>query len=1222
MAVDSNFSSLFHNLKLEDPYLPPKPWESIPSESGLPHSHPSDSNPSDSLYDPSTVSEVNLVRLAINALQGVEASLYTIEKLSESFCTNSADRTCHGIPSLWYRSSSTNALGKILKSIGRSGFIAFLIRRFVDYFRGNVGEIGSEGELNTCRSGSLVNQAFAVAVEKVLEGFICGLDTLYASVQLRRSPNGLDTSVGNSGMGFLTSVAHSEITFMEVYLHTRELRTQIEAIGNICSFENVARAFSTSSLEDLTDKAVKSFHTFPKGADLLSYLYTQLRDSDPAHRAVLKYLFTRSCEPYYGFIKSWIYEAKIDDPYKEFIVEYDYSPTYSHGGHNFCNTAWLSSIRVREGVSIPCFLENFSRPLIRAGQQLQVLIRLLELCNCIRAGAQAYEDILPCWGGSLSTSVSTPLTFSTRKVEELVLMRENMYRHMQEKLLLLVARLDNGYRPISSNLMPCDSREAATTPLSCSMDKSAINVIDDNKYLDRVLGSHRSETSSAVDDISYQVDPFESSSDCSSWESSEEQNDNEKAIKTNDSVVKSEIRSSSASGYFKTISNANTLLDPSQCQKQSTLECVSCTNIEAIDPIEKNGDHPEETNGSHPSGHFRSVNATWCRFSENRYDDDYNHVHSWPLGGLYKNPFSNDRGLSCDSKSLFINSNLQAPDISEEVLVGKVSMLGEQSISDDSFPHQTREDLDFRNHTLSTLHIATSWKLKYNCKVFTMNPMLTKNVWCHTIDTSRDRSSVDYKQSCLSYFDFSSVEDPRMVFSGKLVAGPERGFQSHFHLLSDCAVPSIKAANKCYVEEKPDQPHTHVDHIVNSKEENSLTSTSGGGRWESSLSYLNKRVVHSGGDDKESSASGFDVPLDVIIDKSILQDIVLQYEYISNFTIKLLEDGFDLQAHLLALRRYHFMEFADWADLFIMSLWRHKYRVTEASEKISEIQGFLDLAVQRSSCEGDPYKERLYLHMKDLEKFPISVPATGVHAFDFIALGYKVDWPVSIILTSSALNIYSDIFSFLIHVKLAVFSLTDVWCTVKDLVSLISRNHHSGLNEKDKNCVNILMRMRLQINHFVSTLQQYVQSQLSHVSWCKFLHSLKHQVKDMFDLESVHMAYLADSLHICFLSDETRQIAGIIDNILQCALDFRSCFTTGSWDVGNGSSDSSKVLGRLNLYQVRNIKSTFEKNLKELYHCYLKSPKHGEFSLCRFWGYLNYNDYYSGVINNGPRHYA
>jgi gamma-tubulin complex component 6 len=33
--------------------------------------------------------------------------------------------------------------------------------------------------------------------------------------------------------------------------------------------------------------------------------------------------------------------------------------------------------------------------------------------------------------------------------------------------------------------------------------------------------------------------------------------------------------------------------------------------------------------------------------------------------------------------------------------------------------------------------------------------------------------------------------------------------------------------------------------------------------------------------------------------------------------MKLLEEGFDLCAHLLALRRYHFMEISDWADSFI-----------------------------------------------------------------------------------------------------------------------------------------------------------------------------------------------------------------------------------------------------------------------------------------------------------------
>jgi len=45
-----------------------------------------------------------------------------------------------------------------------------------------------------------------------------------------------------------------------------------------------------------------------------------------------------------------------------------------------------------------------------------------------------------------------------------------------------------------------------------------------------------------------------------------------------------------------------------------------------------------------------------------------------------------------------------------------------------------------------------------------------------------------------------------------------------------------------------------------------------------------------------------------------------RYKYVSNFAIKLLKEGFDLHEHLVALRRYHFMEQADWADSFIMSL--------------------------------------------------------------------------------------------------------------------------------------------------------------------------------------------------------------------------------------------------------------------------------------------------------------
>jgi len=39
-----------------------------------------------------------------------------------------------------------------------------------------------------------------------------------------------------------------------------------------------------------------------------------------------------------------------------------------------------------------------------------------------------------------------------------------------------------------------------------------------------------------------------------------------------------------------------------------------------------------------------------------------------------------------------------------------------------------------------------------------------------------------------------------------------------------------------------------------------------------------------------------------------------------------------------------------------------------------------------------------------------------------------------------------------------------------------------------------LLCARHQVNHFVTALQQYVHSELSHVSWSKFLHSLKNKV--------------------------------------------------------------------------------------------------------------------------------
>jgi len=218
------------------------------------------------------------------AMQGVESALISIEKLSAAFVSEPADRTFHRIPSLWTRASSTHALGNILSSIGCSGSRVFLLLKFVDYYtnfrscENSTSKDGSELQDEKRPSYSLVNQAFAVAVGKVLEGYMCALDTLYASVGFRRRISRND-GAPSSLVGCLTSVVHSEITLLELYLHTKDLRTQIEALANICNLHDVKLSLSVSSVEDSIAKAALEFRNFHRGGDLLTYLYKQLQVS-------------------------------------------------------------------------------------------------------------------------------------------------------------------------------------------------------------------------------------------------------------------------------------------------------------------------------------------------------------------------------------------------------------------------------------------------------------------------------------------------------------------------------------------------------------------------------------------------------------------------------------------------------------------------------------------------------------------------------------------------------------------------------------------------------------------------------------------------------------------------------------------------------------------------------------------------------------------------------
>lgn len=1221
MAVDTNLVSLFEKLKLEDPYVTPTTWESIPSESGgLSSSSDINNNRSSHVqYSTSAVSESSLVRLALDSLQGVESALISIQKLSVVFCFDSADRSFHHIPNLWTRTSSTLALGNLLKSIGHFGCIIFLLHKFVNHFT-CLGLDGNEDEVQKYDAGdgvgcrmknhTLVNQAFAVSVAKILDGYTSALNTLYASVNLRRRMKA-------KGGGCFTSVGHGEMTLLEAYLHSAGLRTQMDVLGNICNMSDLALGYSELSLEEISAKAFLEFNNFPRSGALLTFLYTQLKVANPAHCALLKFLFLRSWEPYCGFIRSWIFEGSITDPFNEFIVEnVKEQPDHELGNTGISNDFPLTSVRVRKGV-LPSFLEDCLLPLFRAGQQLQIIMKLLEFCNTFGQFNGIHEEFLPGIHGFSSEfpSFRSSLLFEKGAIETMVVSRNSYYQRMLENIDNVFTKSEFRFREISLQGMQLryanHARNLNSPVVFSTSDNLETRSIETG---DQTLPHNNMEAEISTDNDFFCTEDLLESSECSWEDNSEEHRDFDLSSNAPGNDVGLEP------GYLSALS----FIDDGFLQKQKfPQDETSCpaeyVSYETCKRMEISCFSTDVSNSERAACEssllYRSEEKSMLQSLDNQITNSCQNT-SWLPDCFPGNPLNNDRR---SSKTTWLHAVEIEPEISScrfgVQLHDNVDSGGSVLPQNPSLPeaYQKGQHSNGARTFLSSTSLP-SWQLKHHSNFFSMNPILTKN----SLNPKRESEQMCSRDSREPYpfFDFTSIKDPCEAYIEKFAASSRDQLGAGDSVLTSTAATSAILTSRQYnlkdfsdenLENTTEPCHTcsPVSSKVHYEKVSSLENAAGGSGWERLLANSSKISCTTVRYPKTSLVTVLEMPLDHIIRKCLLEEILLQYKYLSKLTIKLLQEGFSLQEHLLALRRYHFMELADWAHLFVISLQHHKWYSLEAEKRISEIQGILELSVQRSSCEGDPYKDRLYVYVKGSNMTNISVSARGtfygIYSFDFLGLGYRVDWPLNIILSPEALRIYSDIFSFLMQVKLAVFSLSDVWRSLKDLSQLNKKNQRFVFDNAEPKQLSILIETRHQLNHFVSTLQQYVQSQLSHVSWCRFMHSLKDKVKDMMDLHSAHMAYLNDSLHICFLSEETQHIASIIRSILQSAVDFRSRL----------KGDISQVL---------HMRKSFSKNIKELYLCYLKSPKHGEFGLSSFWEHLNYNDHYSDVIGKQMGH--
>ncbi|KAJ8450525.1 hypothetical protein Cgig2_020162 [Carnegiea gigantea] len=175
-----------------------------------------------------------------------------------------------------------------------------------------------------------------------------------------------------------------------------------------------------------------------------------------------------------------------------------------------------------------------------------------------------------------------------------------------------------------------------------------------------------------------------------------------------------------------------------------------------------------------------------------------------------------------------------------------------------------------------------------------------------------------------------------------------------------------------------------------------------------------------------------------------LECIKAAYDFASGELLNLIREKYDLMGKLRSIKHYLLLDQGDFLVHF-MDIAREE--LTKKAEDISveKLQSLLDLALRSTAAAADPCHEdltccversTLLKRLSTLKDFEISKtisanndleePAsiTGLETF---SLSYKVQWPLSLVLSRKALTKYQLIFRFLFHCKHVSRQLCGAW---------------------------------------------------------------------------------------------------------------------------------------------------------------------------------------------------
>ncbi|XP_016067182.1 PREDICTED: gamma-tubulin complex component 6 isoform X2 [Miniopterus natalensis] len=284
------------------------------------------------------------------------------------------------------------------------------------------------------------------------------------------------------------------------------------------------------------------------------------------------------------------------------------------------------------------------------------------------------------------------------------------------------------------------------------------------------------------------------------------------------------------------------------------------------------------------------------------------------------------------------------------------------------------------------------------------------------------------------------------------------------------------------------------------------------------------------------------LPLPVLMKHSVTAPLAAHVSLVNRAAVDYFFVELQLQAHFEALRHFLLMEDGEFAQSLSDLLFEKLGAGQTPGELLNPLvlNAVLRKALQFSLHGDSPLAANLSFALKFLpEAFVPNAP----DVLSCLELRYKVDWPLNIVITESCLSRYSGIFSFLLQLKLMMWTLKDV-CFHLKRTALVSPAAGSVQFRQ-------LQLFKHEMQHFVKVIQGYIANQILHVTWCEFRARLA-TVGDLEEIQRAHAEYLHKAVFRGLLTEKAAPVMNIIHSVFSLVLKFRSQLISQPWGPAGG----------------------------------------------------------------------